>query len=109
MGKNSPPPQAFCLTCVDANEGLGGFFSSPYPCFPPCVGPWQGVFEPNGATFQNGQCRRLVFWEVSGLIPRARGSQCRNSCQLAFVPASVGLGCLVRMEPGIQAPPISWH
>lgn len=49
------------------------------------------------------------FLGGGGLVPQARGSECRNSCQLAFVPASVGLGCLVQMEPGIQAPPISWR
>lgn len=33
--KNNPPPQAFCLTCVDAKEGLGFFFFPPLVLFPP--------------------------------------------------------------------------
>lgn len=32
-GKNNPPPQAFCLTCVDAKRGLGGFFPPLVPFF----------------------------------------------------------------------------
>ena len=38
--KNNPPPQAFCLTRVDAKEGLGFFFFfSPYSIFfsPSCL------------------------------------------------------------------------
>lgn len=38
-----------------------------------------------------------------------QSAECRNSCQLAFVPACPGLRRLIRMEPGIQAPPISWR
>lgn len=41
-GKNNPPPQAFCLTCVDAKRGLGGFF-------PPLVLFFCPVLEPHGA------------------------------------------------------------
>lgn len=90
-----PRPQAFCLTCVDAQEGPS-FISAPFlPLLllsPPAL--CSRPSGPNGA-----ELFRVDF----------QSAECRNSCQLAFVPACPGLRRLIRMEPGIQAPPISWR
>lgn len=80
VGENNSPPQAFCLTCVDAKEGLGGV-PSLILAFPSVLDPGRALSSRTGQPSGTGS---VGGW-FSG---RCRGSSRGRAAPSAGIPAS---------------------